>query len=343
MIENEPNPLRPDHYDQCWLDSAWGTVATRELLEGKLAVPRPRVARALELARIQPSLRVLDIACGRGEIPAMAYLAGAHAVGLDFSETSLDVARELRRASRSEQGSMELVRADACTLPFTDACFDRVTMLDIVEHLTPSQLERMFREVARVLKPSGFAIVHTLPNRWVYDITFPLLHRLKPSMPPDPRGPYDRLVHINEQDLPGLHRMLNACGFRHALWLEQLMPAQARWNAGRDRYGDNRDHLYQLLAGPIGRVMELLSLTPLKLLLSNDIFGLLWTGPRPAAMLRPRLALTERVASLLVSPQKQPEGGRPPSETEHQYAQTKVRRKYSVFGNSERSEQQDAG
>lgn len=343
MIENESNELRPAHYDQRWLDSAWGTVATRDLLEGKLADPRPRVARALELAQIQPGLRVLDIACGRGEVPAMASLAGAHAVGLDFSETSLEVAWELRQASRSEQGSMELVRADACTLPFPDACFDRVTMLDIVEHLTPGQLERMFREVARVLNPGGFAVVHTLPNRWVYDITFPLLHRLKPSIPCDPRGLYDRVVHINEQDLPALHRMLNACGLRHTLWLEQLMPAQARWNAGRDRYGDNRDNLYPLLAGPIGRVMELLSFTPLKLLLSNDIFGLLWKGPRPAAMLRPRLSLTERVACLVVSPQKQPEAGRPPSESKHQNAQTKVRGKHSVLGNPERTKQQDAG
>lgn len=298
MYDDEHKGLGPEQYDQRWLESAWGTQATRELLENKGAHLRPRVSRALDLARIEPGMRLLDIACGRGEVPAIAAHSGATAVGLDFSEASLKIAGKLRVTC----AGMELVRANACALPFVDESFDRVTMLDIIEHLTPNQLDQMFKEVSRVLCPSGYAVIHTLPNRWVYDVTFPFLHRLRPSIPRDPRGRYDRLVHINEQDLPTLHRTLNRCGLSHALWLEQLMPAQARWNAGKDCYGDNRDSLYPLLAGPLGRVMEWLSLTPLKLLLSNDIFGLLWKGRRlPPSTPRPPLAISERITLLIPS------------------------------------------
>ncbi|OGI42055.1 MAG: hypothetical protein A2150_00145 [Candidatus Muproteobacteria bacterium RBG_16_64_11] len=189
---------------------------------------------------------------------------------------------------------MELVRADACHLPFQSMTFDRVTMLDIIEHLVPVQLESMIREVHRVLKPGGYAILHTLPNRWVYDITFPLLHCLYPKFKADPRGPIDKEIHVNEQDLPSLHHLLERCGLRHHLWLEQHMAAQARWNMAADKYGDQRDQLYPILAGRMGNLLEWLSATPARLLLANDIFGIAWKSEAPPPVRFP-LALTERL------------------------------------------------
>ena len=56
----------------------------------------------------------------------------------------------------------------------------------------PTQLEAMFREVHRLLKPDGYAVLHTLPNRWVYNITFPLLSPTTSQFPhpllPAPTG-----------------------------------------------------------------------------------------------------------------------------------------------------------
>jgi len=59
------------------------------------------------------------------------------------------------------------------------------------------------------------------------------------------------------------------------------MPAQARWNRRNDVYGDNRDRIYPLLTGMAGRFLEIASLTPLKLLLANDIYGLAWKDLAP--------------------------------------------------------------
>ncbi|MCB1919470.1 MAG: class I SAM-dependent methyltransferase [Candidatus Competibacteraceae bacterium] len=296
-------PVGAEVYDEKWIASAWGERANEAFLKQEIDHPRPRVKRALELAAIEAGQTVLDIACGRGEVPALAAEKGAFAVGVDFSAASLDFAAKVKssRQERFKQGRMELVRADACRLPFANESFDCITMLDIVEHLTPTQLEAMFHEVGRLLKPGGFAVIHTLPNRWVYDVTFPLLHKVWRRMPADPRGPIDREIHINEQDLPNLHRLLKKCGLQHRLWLEQHMAAQARWNRLNDRFGDNRDQVYPLLTGLAGRILEAVSLTPAKLLLCNDIFGLAWKEASPVVGLKPRWGITERLAMRLLT------------------------------------------
>ena len=174
-------------------------------------------------------------------------------------------------------------------------------MLDIVEHLYPEQLASMFQEVHRVLSPNGYAIIHTLPNRWVYDLTYPVVHRLWKKVPKDPRNPYERKIHINEQDIPKLHTILKQLGLHHRVWLEQHIPAQARWSKGVDKFSDNRENVYPLLSGVAGRLLELLSMTPAKLILCNDIFGVIWKQPESLAGTKLPLALTERLTCAVAS------------------------------------------
>ena len=56
-------------------------------------------------------------------------------------------------------------RADLAALPFRDATFDIAISSHVAEHLT--QPERVFGELARVLKPGGRLLILT-PNRWHY-------------------------------------------------------------------------------------------------------------------------------------------------------------------------------
>lgn len=277
-------PVDSDQYNKEWIDSAWGSEKNATLLAAEHIIPRPRAKRAIELANIQPGQCVLDIACGRGEIPAIVSEAGAHAVGIDYSQDSINFANKIKLAQDRKghnRGHLSLVRADACQLPFPDCSFDRITMLDIVEHLQPEQLDVMFREVKRLLRPNGYAIIHTLPNSWVYDITYRFLRYIIPQLPQDPRNEFEKLVHVNEQNVPRLHYALAAAGLAHRIWLEQLMPAQARWNAANSLHGDNRDTIYPALLGSRGRMLELLSATPLKALLCNDIFAIVWKDKKP--------------------------------------------------------------
>ncbi len=56
-------------------------------------------------------------------------------------------------------------RADLAALPFRDATFDIAISSHVAEHLT--QPERVFGELARVMKPGGRLLILT-PNRWHY-------------------------------------------------------------------------------------------------------------------------------------------------------------------------------
>lgn len=310
MTTPKDRPVQAATYGKEWIESAWGRLGDAH---ADAMRPRPRVARALQLMQLAPGLRVLDIACGRGEVPAFVRNAGGWSVGLDFSRDVLAIARELRDTGGAPQGAMHLVEGDAARLPFADGSFDRVAMLDIVEHLTPGQLAAMFADVRRVLAPGGYAVIHTLPNRWVYELAYPAVRWLWRGLPRQPRSAVEQSVHINEQDIGSLADVLAGAGLGARIWLEQLMPAQARWGARAGGFRDQRDKLYPRLAGWLGRVLEWLSLTPARLVLANDIFAIAWRDDAPAPQARVPLRLTEQLV-LALRPRREQQGGGDPRQ-----------------------------
>jgi len=273
-------PVSADTYDENWIKTAWGEGGHSALTEGGTLQPRPRVSHALKLCNLESCETILDIACGRGEIPLICSSHGVRGYGIDFSSSALNYAqtlsKELKKQNPIEFQNCYFTQADATTLPFSDESFDRITMLDIIEHLTPSQLDSMFREAFRLLKPDGYIVLHTLPNRWVYNIGYRICRLLWPKLPKDPRSEVEKKIHINEQDIVGLCNTLTQSGLKNKIWLEQLIPAQARFQNKTIKYSDNRGALYPKLAGILGRILEMLSATPLKLILSNDIYGIAW-------------------------------------------------------------------
>jgi demethylmenaquinone methyltransferase/2-methoxy-6-polyprenyl-1,4-benzoquinol methylase len=91
--------------------------------------------------------RVLDAACGTGDLAIADLKAGAGKVtGLDFSEKMLERAR-------SKHASIEWVRGDMLALPFADETFDAATVGFGVRNV--ENLELGLRELRRVLRPGG--------------------------------------------------------------------------------------------------------------------------------------------------------------------------------------------
>jgi demethylmenaquinone methyltransferase/2-methoxy-6-polyprenyl-1,4-benzoquinol methylase len=100
---------------------------------------------------VQTGDRVLDAACGTGDLALADLAAGAVKVsGLDFSEAMLARAR---RKTVAQAALFEWVRGDMLALPFADATFDAATVGFGVRNV--ADLELALRELRRVLRPGG--------------------------------------------------------------------------------------------------------------------------------------------------------------------------------------------
>jgi ubiquinone/menaquinone biosynthesis C-methylase UbiE len=99
-------------------------------------------------------LRVLEIGCGLGTDGAQFAKAGAIYTGIDLTEAAVELAR--RRFELFDlPGAFRT--ADAENLDFADNSFDVVYSHGVLHH-TPDT-ERAVREVHRVLRPGGRAVV----------------------------------------------------------------------------------------------------------------------------------------------------------------------------------------
>ncbi len=186
----------------------------------------PRLAAVLEVTDLRPGERVLDVGCGRGEF--VRYLAlneKVIAYGVDYSADAVAIARE----HLTGVDGVLIAHSDARRLPFAAGTFDKLFMLDIVEHLYPWELAAALREAGRVLADNGQLVIHTAPNRWYYRFGYPvyrLFERLRGNeLPANPRDrfPYHHL-HVNEQDIVGLARSLRRAGFKARVRLRNIKP-----------------------------------------------------------------------------------------------------------------------
>jgi SAM-dependent methyltransferase len=116
----------------------WWFQGRRRILDGFLAALDPP---------LPPGARVLDVGCGTGANGPVLAARAAFTVGLDASPIPLGLGQRSHGAR---------LRGDAAALPFADASFDLVVVLDVLEHLDDDAAGA--REVRRVLRPGAAAL-----------------------------------------------------------------------------------------------------------------------------------------------------------------------------------------
>jgi ubiquinone/menaquinone biosynthesis C-methylase UbiE len=130
------------------------------------AVERLRVRAIRRLLDARADSRVLEVGVGGGNV---LERIGGRRVGIDLSPFIL------KKAQARLGGAAALVRGDAMALPFADGVFDRVYCSEVLEHVL--EPEAVVREMRRVLKPTGFAVV-SVPNEALINRVKALLFRL---------------------------------------------------------------------------------------------------------------------------------------------------------------------
>ena len=101
---------------------------------------------ALDMVGVGHRDRVLDIACGTGDLAELAAARGARVRGVDF-------AREMLRGARRRRIPALWIQGDAAELPLPDGCVSVVTCGFALRNFT--SLPEVLGEMARVLEVGG--------------------------------------------------------------------------------------------------------------------------------------------------------------------------------------------
>lgn len=108
-----------------------------------------------EMLELPVDGRLLDAGGGTGRVSEHFRSLVEQLVVADISSGMLRQARK--------KGNLDLARADAAQLPFPDACFERVIVVDSLHHF--SDQRQVIRELTRVLSPGGLLVIEEFDIR----------------------------------------------------------------------------------------------------------------------------------------------------------------------------------
>ncbi|HEY9737829.1 MAG TPA: bifunctional 2-polyprenyl-6-hydroxyphenol methylase/3-demethylubiquinol 3-O-methyltransferase UbiG [Trichocoleus sp.] len=146
-------------------------------------------------------LRILDVGCGGGFTAECLARRGAVVSGIDQSAACIAAAQDHAAAC---QLTIDYRYGYAESLPYTDAEFDAVICVDVLEHV--DDVQQTVAEIHRVLKPGGWFCFDTI-NR-TFKSKLIMIWLLENWLRQIPRGIHDWQKFIQPTELE--HLLINA-------------------------------------------------------------------------------------------------------------------------------------
>lgn len=110
----------------------------------------PSALEFLARLAVPPGTRMLDVACGAGQIAIPAAHAGVCVTGVDIAANLIEQAR---MRAQAEGVAVQFDEGDAEALPYDDASFDLVVSL--IGAMFAPQPEHVAAELLRICRPGG--------------------------------------------------------------------------------------------------------------------------------------------------------------------------------------------
>lgn len=107
------------------------------------------------VSKLPTGAMILDVGSGRGRLPFEMAKDGFKVIGLDYLKEVVDKNNE--EVKNFKLGTnLRFIEGDVFNIPLTDASFDAVTDIGLLQHIHPEEWTDYRSEITRVLKSGGY-------------------------------------------------------------------------------------------------------------------------------------------------------------------------------------------
>lgn len=215
----------------------------------------PKVKSMIDAIGIRSSMNVLDIGCGRGDITLYVAKRAKSVTGIDYSTEAIKIANRIKKKYPPKiKGKTKFYVMSATDLNLKENSFDLILLIDIFDHLSIKEQEKMLNAIVKLLKVGGEIYLKTCANKILLSQTYKyhiypinqiltkidkvLKNTYYEGLPTNPRTHEQMHQHINESEYFRLKKILNKHGFEGKISCE----------VGFLKEGENiRTHVYNFL------------------------------------------------------------------------------------------------
>jgi cyclopropane-fatty-acyl-phospholipid synthase len=163
-----------------------------------------RFAHSLELLAPERGDKVLDVGCGSGVFANLvAERGGVEVIGVDANEAAVAFCEK-----RYSNPNLRFTRSALDVMVLGEQRFDRISFLEVIEHIYGHQAEETLGLFHRLLRPGGRLVVST-PNA---HSPWPLVEKAMDVLRLTPRMEGEQ--HVAGYAPPSLKRLCEGRGFR---------------------------------------------------------------------------------------------------------------------------------
>ncbi len=196
--------LEPFYDDGYYLNDCGGYKTfklNRETMDERLCVVN-------SIVNPQKNEKILDLGCGRGELSYAMAKAGADVLGIDYSQSSINIAE---KNFNGKLKNLKFKKIDFFKLD-NELLFDKIVAADLIEHIDPELADKFMKQIKNHLNKNGKFILHTGPNKYIYSYKYKRDRKkaidLGLYLPENPRSFYETIMHVNEQTPGSLKKLL---------------------------------------------------------------------------------------------------------------------------------------